>query len=143
MVTTSRYLDGAKSVRIVRRDGRFAPADLVRIDPEAGLAILRFEVDDLPNSAIVEGFAAIPPSDRPGGASEVVIPLNLVGTAVSVRIAAILESDEALFLSGEVANGVPAFDNLGRLVALADRPTPDRTRSVAIKATDVADWMAR
>ena len=141
LLTTSRYLEGASEVRVIRRDGRAVSARIERLDSDIGLATVLFEPDEVPNAAVLSGFASVPPPAEGGGASEIVVPVNFVGASTSIRIAAILHGDDATFLSGELANGVPAFDNRGRLVALADRPTPDRSRSVAFLAKQAKAWL--
>jgi hypothetical protein len=143
LLTTARYLVDATEVRVVSRDGRAVPARIERLDEAADLAVVAFDATRIPGARVVTGFAPVPAPDAGTGASTVIVPATLVGVSASVQIAAILPDDEGgLFLSGNVANGVPVFDRQGRLVALADRPTPDRTRSVALAAAPAEAWLA-
>ncbi len=141
LLTTARYLEGALEVRVIRRDGRPIEGKVERLDVEAGLATVTFDRDEAPGLEVVSGFAPLPEPHEEGAASEVVVPVQLVGSSTSVRVAAIMEGEDAIFISGQLANGVPAFDRFGRLVALADRPTPDRSRTVALAAENARDWL--
>ncbi len=49
VVTNNHVISGADSIVVALRDGREALAEVVGLDPETDLAVLRIELDDLPS----------------------------------------------------------------------------------------------
>lgn len=143
LLTTARYLEGADEVRVVRRDGRPTPARVERLDPEANLAVVTYDPSRIRLVRPNTGFAPIPAPGQWAVAGSVAVPTALVGVSSAVHVAAIQQEETGeVLVSGAFANGMPAFDTFGRVVALADRPSADRLRTIARPATDVEAWLA-
>ena len=142
LLTTARYLTGATRVYAVLRSGRHLPLRVRKVDARVGLALLTFEPAKAPKLQAVVGVGPVPPPAGEANASEVVMPATLEGDAASVRLAAALVDGPTLYLSGQALNGIPAFDTRGRLVAVALRMTPDRSRSLGVGGAVISAWLA-
>lgn len=141
LLTTAAYLAKADRIYAVLRNGKHLAVTVVRADPGAGLALLAFDPAKAPKLKPVAGIAPVP-HPAPGAAAAIVVfPASLQGQNASLRIGAALEDGATLYLSGQALNGVPGFDTSGRLVAVALRMTPDRTRSLGIGGRAIAAWL--
>ncbi len=141
LLTTARWLAEADEVWLVLKDRRRLRARRLRVDPRADLALLAFDPKAATGLTPVPEVRPPPPPDPDTGAVEVVVPTTLIGMAPGIRIAAVRPEEAVLYVSGVGANGLPAFDRWGRLVALVQRPTPARDRSVGISGERIAAWL--
>jgi len=141
LLTSDDWLAPAAKIRVMRHDGVKVPAWRLAHDPRRHLVLLGFDPKTAPGLVTVAGVAKVPAPVNDAPAAQVVMPTTLIGQAPGIRLAAALRDGPELFLSGDAGNGVPAFDTAGRLVALARRPVPSRTRSAGIDGATIRAFL--
>ncbi len=142
LLTTARYVEGAARLHVRTPGGQKLSASVERLDVDAGLALLSYPAEKIPEVKPLVGFApAFSKEEQGAKEQEVVIPFQVEGAVVSVRLATVYHFEEDALLKGVLLNGVPAFDSRGRLVALADRTALDRENTLVVTAPAAKEWL--
>ncbi len=137
VVTTGEWLKGAETIWSVQNDERLGEAKVVARGKDPDLLLLSLEV---PKGVIlkpVEGFTSLI-EDVP---TEVILPMVVGRRTSGVNRGAAIRDKTGFYVGGALRNGVPAFDDSARVIALCLGPTPDQTRSLAVSGFEVEAFL--
>ena len=141
-VTTATYLFDATELTLTGEGGARFVGEVIRRDARLDLALLSFPPAASPSARPVPGVTGADlPREGDNAVGQAIMPSVIGGEGVQIREAALRWDEGTLYLSGPARNGVPAFDERLRLVALARTPTPDMLRSSAVSAESLRAFL--
>jgi len=144
IVTTSGAVNGAKAITVIEPGGSRQPAEMVGVDQQSGIAVLRIG-DDLPAATFdgddpSTGAGAIAMALEPGrGAGAIPSPLVYAGTVVSAGRALNADPVTTTFAATAVDTplsrddlGCPLLDRAGHVSGLLDQTVVDGASTVSV-----------